>query len=96
VYIDSKDTKLEWKIVLKVHDVLVEGYSVAIEDLESSEKLAHGHESKSVANNAMDEWQMDPTSTKQSSPWLPSNMDMGPGGPKDNPSITSNGENSNQ
>jgi hypothetical protein len=39
---------------------------------------------------------MDPTSTKQSSPWLPSNMDMGPGGPKDNPSITSNGENSNQ
>jgi hypothetical protein len=56
------------EIVLKVDDVLVEGYSVAVEDPKSSEKLAHGHESKCVANNAMDEWQMDPTSTKQSSP----------------------------
>ncbi|PWZ44179.1 hypothetical protein Zm00014a_043604 [Zea mays] len=77
-------------------DVLVEGYSVAVEDPNSSEKLAHGHESNCATNNEMDEWQMDPTSTKESSPCLVSNRDMGPGGPQDNSSITSNGENFNQ
>lgn len=77
-------------------DVLVEGYSVALEDPDFSEQLAHGHESNSAANNEMDEWQMEPTSTKESSPCLTSNRDMGPGGPQDNSSITSNGENSNQ
>ncbi|ONM16778.1 hapless 8 [Zea mays] len=73
-------------------DVLVEGCSVAVEDPNSSEQLAHGHESNSAANNEMDEWQMDPTSTKESSPCLTSNRDMGPGGHQDNSSITSNGE----
>jgi hypothetical protein len=78
-------------------DVLVEGYSVAVEDPSSSEQLAHhGHESNSAVNNEMEEWQIDPASTKESSPCLTNNRDMGPGAPQDNSSITSNSEDSIQ
>ncbi|XP_062225897.1 uncharacterized protein LOC133924402 [Phragmites australis] len=79
------------------NDVLVEGYGVAVEDPSSSEQLAHhAHESNSVVNNEMEEWQIDPASTKESSACLTSNRDMGPGAPQDNSSITSNREDSNQ
>ncbi|TVU15636.1 hypothetical protein EJB05_39168 [Eragrostis curvula] len=79
------------------HDDLVEGYGVAVEDLGSSEQLAHcAHESNSVVNNEMDEWRVDPTSAKESSACVTNNRDMGPGAPQDNSSITSNREDSNQ
>lgn len=78
-------------------DVLVEGFSAAVEDPSSSEQLAHdGHESNKAVNNEMEDWQIDPTSTKESSACLTSNRDMGPGAPQDNSSITSNREDSNQ
>ncbi|TKW04911.1 hypothetical protein SEVIR_7G141600v4 [Setaria viridis] len=78
-------------------NVLVEGYSVAVEDPSSSEQLAHhGQESNSVVNNETEEWQIDPASTKESSACLTNNRDMGPGAPQDNSSITSNREDSNQ
>ncbi|KAF8715045.1 hypothetical protein HU200_027592 [Digitaria exilis] len=78
-------------------DVLVEGYSVAVEDPSSSEQLArHGHESSSAVNNETEEWQIDPASTKESSDCLTNNRDMGPGAPQDNSSITSNREDSSQ
>ncbi|OEL35120.1 hypothetical protein BAE44_0003860 [Dichanthelium oligosanthes] len=78
-------------------DALVEGYSVAVEDPSSSEQLAnHGHESNSAVNNEIEEWQVDPASTKESSACLTNNRDMGPGAPQDNSSITSNREDSNQ
>ncbi|KAJ1271479.1 hypothetical protein BS78_06G130500 [Paspalum vaginatum] len=78
-------------------DVLVEGYSAAVEDPSSNEQLAHhGNESNSAINNEMEEWQVDPASTKESSACLTSIRDMGPGAPQDNSSITSNREDSNQ
>ncbi|KAG2572765.1 hypothetical protein PVAP13_7KG201600 [Panicum virgatum] len=78
-------------------NVLVEGYSVAVEDPSSSEQLAHhGHESDSAINNETEEWQIDPASTKESSACLTNNRDMGPGAPQDSSSITSNGEDSSQ
>ncbi|PAN38639.1 hypothetical protein PAHAL_7G186300 [Panicum hallii] len=78
-------------------DVFVEGYNVAVEDPSSSEQLAHhGHEFNSAINNEAEEWQIDPTSTKESSACFTNNRDMGPGAPQDNSSITSNREYSNQ
>ncbi|CAL5016435.1 unnamed protein product [Urochloa decumbens] len=78
-------------------DVLVEGYSVAVEDPSSSEQLAHhGQESNSAVNNETEEWQIDRASTKESSACLTNNRDMGPAAPQDNSSITSNREDSDQ
>jgi hypothetical protein len=77
-------------------DVLVEGYSVAIVDPCSNEKSAyHAHIPNDVANNEVEEWQIDPSSTKESSACLTNNRDMGLGAPQDNSSITSNREDSN-
>ncbi|GJN02616.1 hypothetical protein PR202_ga19986 [Eleusine coracana subsp. coracana] len=78
-------------------DILVEGYGVGVEDPSSSEQLPHhANESNSVVNNEVDEWRVDPASTKESSACLTNNRDMGPGAPQDNSSITSNREDSNQ
>ncbi|XP_062185459.1 uncharacterized protein LOC133889037 [Phragmites australis] len=79
------------------NDVLVEGIGVAVEDQSSSDQSArHAHESNSAVNNEMEEWRIDPASTKESSACLTNNRDMGPGAPQDNSSITSNREDSNQ
>ncbi|GJN27303.1 hypothetical protein PR202_gb15316 [Eleusine coracana subsp. coracana] len=78
-------------------DILVEGYGVGVEDPSSSEQSPHhANESNSVVNNEVDEWRVDPASTKESSACLTNNRDMGPGVPQDNSSITSNREDSNQ
>jgi hypothetical protein len=77
------------------HDISVEGY--AVEDPSPSEQFpCHANETNSVVNDEMDEWPVDPVSTKESSACLTNNRDMGPAAPQDNSSITSNREDSNQ
>jgi hypothetical protein len=79
------------------HDISVEGYAVGVEDPSSSEQSpCHANETNSVVNNEMDDWLLDPASTKESSACLTNNKDMGPAAPQDNSSITSNREDSNQ
>jgi hypothetical protein len=64
-----------------------------VEDPSSSEQLpCHANETNSVVNNEMDDWLLDPASTKESSACLTNNSDMGPAVPQDNSSITSNRE----
>ncbi|XP_006652400.1 uncharacterized protein LOC102718921 [Oryza brachyantha] len=76
-------------------DVLAEGCGVAMVDPCSNEKSAHhAHAPNIVANNDVEEWQIDPSSTKESSACLTNNRDMGLGVPQDNSSITSNREDS--
>ncbi|KAL5216072.1 hypothetical protein ABZP36_007473 [Zizania latifolia] len=77
-------------------EVLAEDYSVAMVDQCSNEKSAHhAHVPNIAANNEVEEWQIDPSSTKESSACLTNNRDMGLGAPQDNSSITSNREDSN-
>ncbi|KAF0890497.1 hypothetical protein E2562_002854 [Oryza meyeriana var. granulata] len=77
-------------------DVLAEGYSVVMMDPCSNEKSAHhAHVPNIVVNNELEEWQIDPSPTKESSACLTNNRDMGLGAPQDNSSITSNREDSN-
>uniref|UniRef100_A0A0D9W646 UBZ4-type domain-containing protein n=1 Tax=Leersia perrieri TaxID=77586 RepID=A0A0D9W646_9ORYZ len=76
-------------------DVLAESYSAAMVDPCSNEKSAHhAHVPTIVVNNDVEEWQIDPSSTKESSACLTNNRDMGLGAPQDNSSITSNREDS--
>ncbi|CAM0904230.1 unnamed protein product [Alopecurus aequalis] len=78
------------------NDILAKG-KLSMEDPCSTEKsIHHNHALNIVANNEMEEWNIDQTSTKEPSACFTNNRDMGLATPQDNSSITSNREDSNQ
>ncbi|VAH48689.1 unnamed protein product [Triticum turgidum subsp. durum] len=70
--------------------------SSSMQDQCSTKQSTHTHVSNIVTNNEMEECQVDPASTKESSTCVTNNREMGLATPRDNSSITSNREDSNQ
>lgn len=72
------------------------GSSSMQDQCSTKQSTHHTHVSNIVTNNEMEECQVDPASTKESSTCLTNNREMGLATPRDNSSITSNREDSNQ